>query len=89
MQKGRHQLKARNAVAPAYSVRALSDSIASDARVARALELMRQGGPKPAGEIASVLNLSYSHFRHIFNKDTGMTVQQTRRSCAWSEPENF
>ena len=79
MQGGRDQLKANDAVAPADRARVLGDGIASDARVVRALELMRQSGAMSAGGIAAVLNLSYSRFRHLFKNDTGMTVRKYQK----------
>jgi len=52
---------------------------ASDSRVRRALELMQQGEPTDAGNIAAILNLSVSRFRHLFKKETGKSIKQYQK----------
>jgi AraC family transcriptional regulator of arabinose operon len=52
---------------------------ATDARVIRALELIHRDKSIRADSIAAVLNLSPSRFRHLFKRETGMSVRHYQK----------
>ncbi len=67
-------------------------AVANDSRIVKALDLMRQGDPIKATDIAGALNLSVSRLRHLFKQETGISMKQfqklLRLSCARELVEN-
>lgn len=52
---------------------------ASDLRVLKALRLIQKNRSMQPGSIAAVLNLSVSRFRHLFKRETGISVKQYQK----------
>jgi AraC-like DNA-binding protein len=50
--------------------------VTTDPRICRALELLRETRTVRVGQIASSLNLSESHFRHLFKQELGLSPTQ-------------
>jgi AraC family transcriptional regulator, arabinose operon regulatory protein len=69
------QYQKDRSVAPVREVHSFGKGAATDARVIRALELIHRDKSIPADSIAAVVNLSLSRFRHLFKRETGMSVR--------------
>ena len=50
-----------------------SGLVTRDPRIAQALELLREARTVRVGQIASILNLSESRFRHLFKQELGVS----------------
>jgi AraC family transcriptional regulator, arabinose operon regulatory protein len=53
---------------------------AGDARIQRALQLMLQSQIIEPGNIAAILNLSVSRFRHLFKREMGISFNQYQKT---------
>jgi AraC-like DNA-binding protein len=62
----------------------LAEATPLDARIARALALLRQPALRPAarGELAQAAGLSASHFNHLFSAEMGVSFRSYR---VWSQ----
>ncbi len=56
-----------------------TDVTATDSRILRTLRLMEKSQSMEPASIAAILNLSVSRFRHLFKKETGMSVRQYQK----------
>jgi len=57
----------------------LTDVTAIDSRIVGALRLIQKSQSIQPSSIAAILNLSVSRFRHLFKKETGMSVRQYQK----------